>query len=190
MRGLRKLFNSLTGKNKDKPGPDGETALTRAVKEGNLTRVRKLLHKGHVPDARNSHHLTPLHLAAYWDEKDIVDELLKAKADPNATNGKGWTPLHSAALAGGMKSRRKIIEKLLKAGGKADTPDKNGWTAKEYMAIWAENAEAAARLRDIVTAQIVKGAVTEKPESADGKVECGRCHKMVARPCGPAAPRH
>jgi ankyrin repeat protein len=190
MLGLGKLFNSLTGKNRDKPGSDGETALTRAVKEGNLTKVKKLLHKGHDPNIQNSHHLTPLHLAAYWDEKDIIDALLKAKADPNATNGKGWTPLHSAALAGGMKSRKKVIEKLKKAGGRSDIPDKNGWTAEEYMAIWAENAEAAAKLRDIVAAQIVKDSASKEPDSTEGKVECGRCHKMVAKPCGPAAPRH
>lgn len=191
MQWLSKLFNSVTGKNKDKPGADGETALTRAVKEGNQTKVKKLLHKGHNPNIQNAQHLSPLHIAAYWDEKSIVQDLLEAKADPNATNGRGWTPLHSAALAGGMKSRKKVIEILRKAGAREDVPDRNGWTAAEYMAIWAENAEAAAKLRDLIAAQIGKGPARPETEIVPpGKTPCGRCGQVVAKPCGPAAPRH
>ena len=44
--------------------------------------------------------------------------------------------------------RKPIIDLLLKAGAKDDIKDKNGWTAKDYMILWEQNAEAAGKLKD------------------------------------------
>ena len=41
---------------------------------------------------------TPLHLAAYFGHKMVVDMLLKNDADPNMVNHTGDTPLHKAAF--------------------------------------------------------------------------------------------
>lgn len=144
---LNDFFNAITGNNIDKQNEQGQTRLYLAAREGNTAAVKKLLRSGADPDIADSRGITPLHLAAYWGESEIVGLLLKAGAAPNADNGKGWTPLHSAAMAGGMKSRKNVIEKLKAAGAKDDTPDQCGWSARDYMALWAENADAAARLK-------------------------------------------
>lgn len=144
---LNDFFNAITGNNIDKQNEQGQTRLYLAAREGNTAAVKKLLRAGADPDIADARGLTPLHLAAYWGEAEIVGALLKAGASPNIDNGKGWTPLHSAAMAGGMKSRKTVIEKLKAAGAKDDTPDQCGWSARDYMALWAENADAAAKLK-------------------------------------------
>lgn len=65
--------------------------------------------------------LTPLHCAALsclrknvGAEKlrhvgDVVDELLKNKADVRAVTEKGWTPLHCAAFSGNEAAVRKLL---------------------------------------------------------------------------------
>lgn len=144
---LNDFFNAITGNNIDKKNDQGQTRLYLAAREGNTAAVKKLLRAGADPDIADARGLTPLHQAAYWGESDIVGLLLKSGASPNADNGKGWTPLHSAAMAGGMKSRKSVIEKLKAAGGKDDIADQCGWTARDYMALWAENADAATKLK-------------------------------------------
>lgn len=180
---LNNLFNSLTGNGIDKRDANGETKLYRAVRDGNLPRVKKLLRDGADPDIADEHGLTPLHQAAYWGEADIVEQLLKAGAAANIDNGQGWTPLHSAALAGGLKSRRDVIEKLKKAGAKDDIADKHGWTPADYMALWAGNAEAAEKLRRMTGQPSAK--VPNAPADAENTPP-----RQGGKPCGPQAPRH
>lgn len=144
---LNDFFNAITGNNIDKRNEQGQTRLYLAAREGNTAAVKKLLRAGADPDIADARGLTPLHVAAYWGETEIVDALLKAGASPNIDNGKGWTPLHAAAMAGGMKSRKGVIEKLKAAGAKDDIADQCGWRASDYMALWAENADAAAKLK-------------------------------------------
>merc|ERR1719494_116550 len=52
---------------------------------------------------------TPLHLAAYFGHKEVVDALLKHGANVNTINGMGDTPLHRAAFTG----RRDVVLMLL-----------------------------------------------------------------------------
>lgn len=156
MPGLHGLFNSLIGRGINKINHRGETRLFEAARAGNIAQVKKCLRDGADSSICNHDGLTPLHIAAYWGENEIVDVLLKAGADPNADNGKGWTPLHSAALSGGMKSRKYIIESLKRAGARDDVKDKYGFTAADYMILWAENADAAAKLKLYIDAENAK----------------------------------
>ena len=43
---------------------------------------------------------TPLHLAARYGHKEIVEYLVEKGADVNAKDKEGWTPLHFAAQEG------------------------------------------------------------------------------------------
>lgn len=154
--GLNKFFNTISGNGINKRNKLGETKLYRAVRSGSVKEVKRLLRDGADPDIADDHGLTPLHQAAYWGETEIVQLLLKAGADPNAeNNGKGWTPLHSAAVSGGMKTRRETIELLVKAGAGMDAKDKHGWTPADYMVLWEENEAAAEKLKKFL--QIPKG---------------------------------
>ena len=61
-------------------------------------RTAKLLHDNGVhPNVRGWRDNTPLHSAAYYGKLKIVQELLKYKADVNARNAFGDTPLHHAS---------------------------------------------------------------------------------------------
>ena len=151
MLGLNHLFNSLTGHGLNKRDKNGETHLFRAVKNGDIRTVKKLLRDGANPNVANNHKLTPLHHAAYWGETEICEMLVKAGADVHQHNGLGWTALHSAAVSGGMKARRKVIDLLKKAGAKDDIKDKQGWTAADYMLLWEENAAAAEKLKQFMS---------------------------------------
>lgn len=151
MLGLNKFFNSISGNGIDKRNGAGETKLYRAVRSGNIKEVKKLLRDGADPDIADDHGLTPLHQAAYWGETEITELLIKAGANVNAeNNGKGWTPLHSAAVSGGMLSRKDIIELLIDAGAKQDVKDKHCWTPADYMTLWEQNEKAAEKLKQFL----------------------------------------
>lgn len=96
---VRLLLNAKTDINiKDKKG---FTALHFAVYSGHLDVVKLLISKEANIYARTTKGSTVLHFAVVAKSKAIVEELIKAGADPNIkdfTDGK--TPLHIAAQNG------------------------------------------------------------------------------------------
>ena len=70
---------------------------------------------------------TPLHMAAFYDQQEVVNILLKAGAaiDAVAENRLGNTPLIAAVFGG----KEAVVRMLLKAGASVSMTDANGWTA-------------------------------------------------------------
>jgi cytohesin len=81
---------------------DGGTPLYKAVQLGNREMVALLLDEGHAPISGRMGKLgeTALHVAAHHGNADMVRFLLGRKADPNATDKEGFTPLLNAAEQG------------------------------------------------------------------------------------------
>jgi len=104
---------------------------------GNLQHVKDLLHKNIDPDTENKFHITPLYTASEQGHLKVVEELLKAGADPlkkpegkvmsfqaakragkdevatfivNYKNKSGWTPLHFAVRDGLIDDVKALIE--------------------------------------------------------------------------------
>ncbi|EPS41476.1 hypothetical protein H072_4650 [Dactylellina haptotyla CBS 200.50] len=81
-----------------------DTALTLAVKRGNIRTVTLLLQNGAAPNLRCSDFTddrTPLHEACRRGYSDIVQCLLDNGANPNATTGSfATTPLHEVVEGG------------------------------------------------------------------------------------------
>ena len=73
---------------------------------------------------------TPLHLATQRGDLAVVKALLSAKANPQARNDRGETPLHSAAWCEGFGARNAsdIVKILIKEGADVDARDKTGST--------------------------------------------------------------
>ncbi|XP_076080073.1 notch-regulated ankyrin repeat-containing protein A-like [Mytilus galloprovincialis] len=96
--------------------------LYRAVNDGNVEQVQKLLTRGSSVDYRNSYNdETPLHVAR---NKEIAEILIKYGANVNSTDSGGWTPLHIAIAYGNIGLTQILI--VNKADVHAVTSEK--WT--------------------------------------------------------------
>lgn len=91
----------------------GLTALHAAAYGGNLAVVKMLVAKGAlVNDRRNFYRMTPLHAAAEEGHAEIVTFLVSSKADIEAKERNGITPLSQA----GWRQHWVAADLLLKAG--------------------------------------------------------------------------
>lgn len=107
----------------------GLTALHAAAYDGNLQIVELLLSKGAlVNDSDNLFKMSPLHAAAEEGHADVVKVLLDAKADIEAQERNGYTPLTQA----GWREHWDAADLLMKAGAVCQTADLVGdWLFKE-----------------------------------------------------------
>jgi len=76
---------------------------------------------------------TPLHIAAMGGYKDLVDSLIAAGADVNATNKAGYTPIASALLSV-ETNKAEIIKALAAAGARTDIVVGDGRTLRQIAA--------------------------------------------------------
>jgi uncharacterized protein len=124
--------------------PDGWTALHLAAFFGPPNCVERLLAHGADLSAlsENAQANTPLHAAlAGRGDPAVVDLLLGAGADVNATAAQGVTPLHVAAARGNLE----LIQRLLARGANISASMADG-TTPAAMAQARNHPEAAALL--------------------------------------------
>jgi ankyrin repeat protein len=107
----------------------GLTALHAAAYAGNLPVVELLLSEGAVVnDSDNFFKMSPLHAAAEEGHADVVEVLLQAKADIEAKERNGYTPLTQA----GWREHWDAADLLMKAGAACQKADLVGdWLYKE-----------------------------------------------------------
>src|SRR5262245_7475822 len=83
-------------------------------------------------NAKNKEGVTPLHLAAYHGNKDMVELLLSHKADVKAVDRKGRTPLHWAirprSLAEEVQNPSAVVKLLIAHKAKVNARDRAGQT--------------------------------------------------------------
>ena len=90
--------------------------------------VEALLMRGANIEARNSAGETPLTVAVTYFAKDLVELLLKHKADPNAKKSNGESPLHLATYR-----NPECVDILLAAGADPNALDGEGRSALDYV---------------------------------------------------------
>jgi ankyrin repeat protein len=135
----------------------GDSRLIDAVKDRNLKAVNSLLGEHVDVNVPQPDGATPLAWAAYLDEEDIVDVLLKAGARVNTADEYGETPL-TLACANGNGS---VVRKLLDAGADANASRWGGETAL-MLAARSGSVEAVKQL-------LLKGARADAMESRKGQ---------------------
>lgn len=114
---------------------------------GNITRMWDLLK--HYPELVTSFShdgFTALHLAAFFNQPDVVELLLERHADihavaKNRTFAPGATPLHCAVAGGNARS----VTMLLNAGAKVNERSQGGYTPL-HLATGAGNEDIVAIL--------------------------------------------
>lgn len=80
---------------------DGTAAMLDAARQGDYANVQtQLARDPHLAHASNETGETALHAAAERGHTGIMDLLLDAGANPNASRGDGWRPIHSVLING------------------------------------------------------------------------------------------
>ena len=98
-----------------------------------------------------------LHKSVAKGSTEIVEKLLNAGANPNATNHRGWTSLHIAATAGHIA----LVEVLLNAGASVDAipiKESNEWSFRECAGVTPLHLAAQKGHTDIVDTLLAAGA--------------------------------
>lgn len=103
----------------------GDTRLADAVKKADRAAVRALLKQGVDVNAPHGDGATALHWAAYRNDLETADLLIRAGAAVNTANDLGATPLWVACSNGGGAA---IIGRLLEAGADPNTALRSGET--------------------------------------------------------------
>ncbi|GAF95273.1 unnamed protein product, partial [marine sediment metagenome] len=69
----------------------------KAIKKGDIERIKKLISQGADVNAKDNRGMTPLHKAAYYGRRQMAKVLIAKGANVNGTDTAGQTPLHIAA---------------------------------------------------------------------------------------------
>jgi ankyrin repeat protein len=80
--------------------PIAEPALSHAVVAGDIARIKEIIDAGADLNAKDVLDRTPLHLAAFHGQTEIIDLLIAHGADVNARDLTVMSPLHAAVVAG------------------------------------------------------------------------------------------
>jgi hypothetical protein len=108
--------------------------LLAAAAEGKGDAILAALAAGADPDARGGDKdktpvlVTVSSKALFGREKRVIAAFVKAKANLNAADAGGTTPLMAAVAT----DRSEIIDALIAAGAKIEAKDTDGWTAVHY----------------------------------------------------------
>ena len=106
-----------------------------AARDGDVARMRELIHQGESPHARQQlHQQTPLHFAVEADSTECVKVLLDAGSEVNAADARGETPVFYVRSAG-------VLRLLVDAGADLNVISERGQYPFEYCAAYIRSLE-------------------------------------------------
>ncbi|XP_056020573.1 E3 ubiquitin-protein ligase MIB2-like [Ostrea edulis] len=120
--GVAKIYADLKREQPDQVA--GPVAIFKAAGQGDLQTVKEIIRK--YPDAVDRIHdgTTALQISCYEGHVDVVEFLLKSKANPNVKDSDGDCPLHYSAHG----NEPKAMETLLKNGAVVNLENKKRQT--------------------------------------------------------------
>lgn len=101
----------------------------KGVKSASYGQILALLEAGAAPNERDSSGYAPLHIAAVYNDVEVIGALIEFGADINirTMDGVSWTPLMSAAAMGCLEASKY----LLSMGADRAMLSKAGYLPKE-----------------------------------------------------------
>jgi ankyrin repeat protein len=138
-------------------GAGPEALLADAAEKMDRTRVRALLQERVDVNTSQVDGMTALHWAAYRDDLETEELLVRAGANVKATNRYGVTPLSLACTNGNAA----MIESLLKAGADPNTALPGG----ETVLMTAARAGNVASVKSL----LIRGAAVDRTDDRHGQ---------------------
>jgi ankyrin repeat protein len=126
---------NIAGAIMDKSPLDEFKRLQRVIITEDIETAKKLgiikeaLDKGTDPNLKNEDDYTLLHMAVKHKQREIEELLIARKADVNAKNKNGNTPLHIVAMWGTEPGYTEMADPLLDAKANPHEKNKEGKTA-------------------------------------------------------------
>ncbi|KAK2427477.1 Ankyrin repeat family protein [Trifolium repens] len=115
--------------NPQKSGPRGD--LHTAARSGDLIAVQSILISNPLTvNSRDKHSRTPLHLAAFSGQTEVVSYLCKNKADVGASAMDDMAAIHFAAQKGHLE----VVKALVSAGASFKSSTRKGVTPLHFAA--------------------------------------------------------
>ncbi len=117
----------------------GWTALHWAANEGRLACLVRLIARGAPLDARDHVGRTAMMLAVGNPAApELIEALLRAGADPDARDERGWTALHYLAvhLSNGANRAQRNLGRLLSTAGARPSRDRYGRSPADIVALY------------------------------------------------------
>lgn len=109
--------------------------IFQAIRDNNLTELRRLAGDAALLESRDARDSTPLVLASYLDHTEATKILVEAGADLNAQGMTG-----TALMGVCFKGHLSIAQYLLDAGADPDVQHANGSTALIFAAMFDKEA--------------------------------------------------
>jgi hypothetical protein len=108
------------------------TSLNQSIQFGQTEKARQLIAEGRLIDEKDRLGNTPLHYAAQKGDRDLIGSLLNARADANAQNNDGESPLFLLLRKEGYYPDATAL--LLDCGADPNRPNKSGQTPLQFAA--------------------------------------------------------
>ncbi len=139
-------------------GAKSSDALTNAILQGDVAGAKTLPLPAPPERPAREKPRTPLHLAAWLGNPELVAALLNRGLDANAKAEQGFTPLHLAVLSNSARATKTLLDK----GADANAKSGSGRTPLHFAAMRASGEIVALLLankaeRDAVSGQVGNG---------------------------------